>query len=80
MSYSLSTDNFCHDESSRNMGKTIHFLTIEKQSQTGWSYDFANAYVVNVHIEGMSHKRAYDEAMASPYVKGRDKPLTRLGR
>ena len=56
------------------MGKSIHLLTLEAQRDYGWTFAFANAYVCVRHIEGLSHQRAFDQAMRSTYVAERDKP------
>lgn len=56
------------------MGKSIHLLTLEAQHKNRWTYAFANAYVCNRYIDGLSHLRAYTEALKSPLVAKSDKP------
>ena len=56
------------------MGKSIKQLTLEVQRDNGWSFTFANAYVCSRYIEGMSHQRAYADAMSNPLVREFEKP------
>lgn len=56
------------------MGKSIKQLTMEAQRDNGWSWTFANAYVCARYIEGMSHLRAYQNAMSNPFVYENEKP------
>ena len=39
-----------------------------------WHRTFATEYVMNKEYRGMSHERAYDKALSSPYVNNRYKP------
>lgn len=52
----------------------LHYLTIKTQREFGWSWAFASAYAVEKFYNGMSHQRAFQTALLSPFVKQADKP------
>lgn len=49
-------------------------LVIRAMVQFGWKKPFARQYVMERTYNGLSHHRAYDEAMRSTWVSEHDKP------
>lgn len=49
-------------------------LVLRAMAQFGWKKPFARQYVMERTYNGLSHHRAYDEAMRSTWVSEYDKP------
>jgi len=53
---------------------SIKHLTLRTKAKYGWSMPFSEAYTLERHLNGVSHDRAFREAMNNPLVKQGDKP------
>ena len=53
---------------------SIKHLTLRTKAKYGWSMKFSEAYCLERHLNGVSHKRAFRNAMNNPLVRLGDKP------
>ena len=56
----------------------IELLVLKTMNQFGWKKSFARQYVMERTYNGLSHNRAFNEAMKSTWVPKWDKPTERI--
>lgn len=52
-------------------------LILKCMSQFGWTKPFATEYIMERTFNGLSHTRAFNQAMKSTWISERDKPKGR---
>jgi hypothetical protein len=55
-------------------GYSMKHLVLKTRAKYGWSMPFSEAYTLERHLNGVSHERAFREAMNNPLVRQGDKP------
>lgn len=49
-------------------------LILKCMSQFGWTKPFATEYIMERTFNGLSHTRAFNQAMKSTWISEKDKP------